>query len=125
MKNNKDSTDNNINIMGKRLKELRKKTGLTQRSLSRDLGIPRETYAQYETGRRKPDYLLIKKIAQYHGVSIDYLVGNNTELSDPGIAIMMRARKSLSDKAYDEFVNWAETFYKGLEYKEENENKKK
>jgi SOS-response transcriptional repressor LexA/DNA-binding XRE family transcriptional regulator len=66
--------------LGKRLIELRKKKRLNQQDLSNLLGVSRDTYAQYEIGRRgtkRPDIGLIKKLADFHGVSIDYLLGDS------------------------------------------------
>ncbi len=43
--------------------------------------ISRATYAQYETGRRTPDIDTLKRIARLHKISLDALLGNETELT--------------------------------------------
>lgn len=58
-----------------RLVELRKSKKLTQQELADKLNISRATYAQYEIGRRKPDYETLEKLADFYKVSIDYLLG--------------------------------------------------
>ena len=58
-----------------RLVELRKLKKMTQKELAQRIHISRDTYAQYEIGRRKPDYDTLIKIADFFGVSTDYLLG--------------------------------------------------
>lgn len=60
-----------------RLKELR--GNKTQSEIAIELGLPRETYRNYETGARQPDQELLIKIADYFDVSIDYLLGRSDE----------------------------------------------
>lgn len=58
-----------------KLKELRKKRGLTQIQLAEILNISKSAIANYENGSRKPkDNLLWKKIASYFNVTVDYLM---------------------------------------------------
>ena len=58
-----------------RLKELRCKRNITQIKLAFDLGISQTALSRYETGERQADYAMLKKLADYFGVSIDYLLG--------------------------------------------------
>lgn len=57
------------------LKELRKEKGLRQRDVADFLGVDRTTYVKYETGANEPDIDVIKKLADFFGVSTDYLLG--------------------------------------------------
>lgn len=58
-----------------RLKKLREKSNLTQEELAKRLEMPRSTYSNYESGKREPDFYTAKKIADFFGVSVDYLLG--------------------------------------------------
>ena len=58
-----------------RLKELRKKKGLSQLRLATDLNTTQNTISRYETGEREPGIDELIKIADYFNVSIDYLIG--------------------------------------------------
>lgn len=58
-----------------KLKELRKQMGKTQADIARYLGISYQAYAHYEAGRRDPDPHSLNKLADYFGVSVDYLLG--------------------------------------------------
>ena len=57
-----------------RLKELRKKRGLSQLKLALDLNTNQNTISRYETGERQADYDMLIAIADYFNVSIDYLL---------------------------------------------------
>jgi len=58
-----------------RLKELRKKAGLSQDDVSKHLGVSQPAYGNYENGNREPDFNILRAIANYFEVSIDYLLG--------------------------------------------------
>lgn len=62
-------------IFPKRMKELRKKFGLTQKAAAQELGIGQTTIANYENGTRVPDLSKISDIADLYAVSVDYLLG--------------------------------------------------
>ena len=57
-----------------RLKELRKKRGLSQQRLAMELNVNQNTISRYETGEREADYKSLIMLADYFGVSIDYLL---------------------------------------------------
>ena len=58
-----------------RLKELRKKKGISQLRLASDLNTTQNTISRYETGEREPGIDELIKIADYFNVSVDYLIG--------------------------------------------------
>ncbi len=57
-----------------RLKFLREKKGISQVRLAIDLNLNQNSISRYETGAREADYETLIKIADYFGVSIDYLL---------------------------------------------------
>ena len=57
-----------------RLKELRKKKGISQLRLATDLNTTQNTISRYETGEREPGIDELIKIADYFNVSVDYLL---------------------------------------------------
>ena len=65
--------DNN-NLLGEKLKELRKAHSYTQDYVASVLGIVRQTYSNYETGRRKPDSDSLYKLAGLYDISIGDLM---------------------------------------------------
>lgn len=66
-----------------RLKELRKRMGITQLNLSMELNICQNTISRYETGEREADYKTLILFVDYFNVSIDYLLGrtDNPEIN--------------------------------------------
>jgi len=56
------------------LRELRERKKLYQKDVSAALGIDRTTYAKYETGDTEPSFEILKRIARFYDVSIDYLL---------------------------------------------------
>lgn len=60
-----------------RLKELRKERGISQVKMAMDLCTNQNTISRYETGEREPGIAELIRIADYFGVSIDYLVGRS------------------------------------------------
>ena len=62
-------------IVGKKLKELRKMEGWTQKYIAAKLQISRSTLANYERLAREVPVELIPKIAKLFGVRTDYLFG--------------------------------------------------
>lgn len=59
------------------LKQLREKNKLSQKDIANYLGITRQAVASYELAKREPDYGVLKKLADYFGISIDYLLGRS------------------------------------------------
>ena len=56
------------------LKELRERRGLYQKDVAAVLKIDRTTYVKYETGASEPSFEILKRIARFYEVSIDYLL---------------------------------------------------
>lgn len=60
----------------KRLKELRENKGLSQEALADKLNIPRTSVTHYENSDdRMPRQKRLNEIADFFGVSVDYLIG--------------------------------------------------
>ena len=57
-----------------RLKELRKKRGISQLRLAIELGMNQNSISRYESGEREADYRTLIRLADYFNVSIDYLL---------------------------------------------------
>jgi len=68
-----------VNIFDKRLKALRKEKGKTQQNIADLLNVQRSTYGEYERGKILPPMDKMKVLADYFGVSIDYLIGGKNE----------------------------------------------
>ena len=71
------------------LKILRKQHNLKQIDMAKIFNISKSTYSTYETGAYEPNIELLKKIADYFGCSIDYLVGRESGSDKPVILGIM------------------------------------
>lgn len=61
--------------IGDRIKKLREENGLMQQDVCNTLDIEQSMLANYENNRRVPKTDILIKIANYYGVSLDFLVG--------------------------------------------------
>lgn len=64
-----------------RLRRLRAEKDLTQAELAKVFGVAPTTIASWEQGRSRPDIEEIALIANYFGVSVDYLLCLTDEAS--------------------------------------------
>lgn len=60
-----------------KLKELRKNLKIKQQDIADYLKISRQAYSHYENGQRQPTPETLQKLADYFGVSVDYLLGRD------------------------------------------------
>lgn len=58
-----------------KLKKARQDTGFTQIEIEKELNIPRSTLANWEIGRTQPDIESLGILADFYGVSTDWLLG--------------------------------------------------
>ena len=76
-----------MNNLGKRLKQLRKKKGLTQEELGKPFNLGKSTISQYESGTSRPDYNTLQKLADVFTVSTDYLLGHTVIGETPAFSL--------------------------------------
>ena len=62
-------------IFSKRLEELRKRKGVSKNILSELCGLHRDAVRRYENGEAEPKMESLCAIADYFGVSLDWLCG--------------------------------------------------
>lgn len=65
-----------------RIAYIRKGRKITQKELGKIVGAAQNTICNWENGKREPDQESLAKMSSYFGVSIDYLLGLDTE-KDP------------------------------------------
>ena len=79
---------------GKRLKALREARELTQKELAAILDVERTSIGKYELKDITPNAVVLKKMADFFNVSVDYLLGRedqDTHYHDPEVAEMINA----------------------------------
>ena len=65
-------------LFGKRLKELRKNAGMTQKELGSKINVTKVSICCYEKGTRTPSLDTLTDIANLFNVDLNYLIGNDT-----------------------------------------------
>lgn len=98
-------------MLGEQLKQLRKsKNHLTQLDMAKYLGVAKTTYASYEQGKRMPDIDLQNKIADYFGVTLDYLHGREgkeePELTNKQMTVAAHIDDDVSDDEMKEILSF-------------------
>ncbi len=58
-----------------RLKQLREARGISQATVSKELGVSRYTVYSYEKGKTEPTLDGLAILANYFDVTVDYLLG--------------------------------------------------
>lgn len=66
-------------MFGDKLKELRENAKLTQEAFGEMFGVTSNAVYSWEKGKTQPSIEVIKKIAKYYDVSVDYLFGFTQE----------------------------------------------
>ena len=64
-----------MSVTKNRIRDLREDMDLRQIDVSKATGIDQKTLSNYETGKTNPDSISLIKLADFFGVSIDYLLG--------------------------------------------------
>lgn len=67
-----------------RLIELREDRKLSQTEVAKAIGMSRSGFSMYELGQREPDLEMVGKLADYFGVTTDFLLGRTDSPSAGG-----------------------------------------
>ena len=90
------------------IKLLREEKGLTAREIAPEIGVSTSAYLNYERGERQPNFETLCKLADFYGVSTDYLLGRTevkeTAAVDPYTAIgIPKSAAELADRFNENF----------------------
>lgn len=102
--------------LGKRLIKLREDRGLYQKDIAGLLGVSNQTISDYEKDKKKPRYEKIEIIANYFGVTTDYLLGADSSIDEletvfpEGVKVLRRASKELTPEAKDQMIKLMKAF---------------
>lgn len=68
-----------MEILAKNLLELRKARKLSRQAVADAVRISAKTYERYENAEREPTASVLAALADFYGVSLDYLVGRTEQ----------------------------------------------
>ena len=99
-----------------RLKELRRIKGIRQNEIAELLHISQGAVSQWESGRTNMDYQYAKTLADYFGVTVDYLLGDSNTFTsnelkkEPGarIPVVGAIRAGIPITAIEDVEDWEE-----------------
>lgn len=103
-----------MNLIGQRIKALRKNNKLTQEELGKMLNVTKVSVCCYEKGTRTPSLETLIDLANIFRVSLDYLVGNDyfvvadqrcINVSKEEIDIMEELRNAKNNDLYQKLID--------------------
>lgn len=111
------------------MKKIRESLQLTQVKVANDLKLSRQVYNFYENGKRNPDMQTLIKIADYYGVSIDYLLGRTNvikpeNIDEDDLLSKINTADSETKASVEQFLNYL-LYEKERKHKEKNDNNAK
>ena len=62
-----------------RLQELKETQKLLQKDAAKALDVPLRTYHRYEHGQQEPQLSTLIRMADFYGVTLDYLAGRSDQ----------------------------------------------
>ena len=71
-----------MNLIGSRLRIAREQKKLNQKEAAELIGLSNVVLNRYENDERLPDVNTLSKLAEFYGVTTDYLLGR-TDIKDP------------------------------------------
>lgn len=103
-------------MFGERLKQMRKLKNKTQDQVAVDLSLTRAQYSHFENNRNEPDQKTLVKLADYYGVTTDYLLGHKV---DDGLLVAAHMDDDLTEAQKKEIEEYIE--FKKAQYRKEHE----
>lgn len=100
-----------LEFIGIKLREARKKSGLTQSQVAELIGINKAQLSYYETATREINLNILEKLANLYGYKIDYFVSGN-EIEEPEIQIAFRGIDLCNEDL--KTIAWTKTFLNNL-----------
>lgn len=87
--------------IGKRIRDIRKRAGMTQGDLGRRLGVTASSVSSYESGEYSPSTECLVEIAKIGGTSIDWLLTGEGEPNQP-----ITKTRTLEDLVREDAEEW-------------------
>ena len=91
-----------------RIRELRKRSGLTLDEFAKELGVSRATLGFWEQGKFQPSHEMLIRLSDIFGVSVDYLLGRETVKEDELKVALFGGDEVVTDEMWEEVKNFAE-----------------
>lgn len=92
------------------LKKLREAKAISQQKLADNIGVSRSTIAMWETNASEPDNTMLKKLATYFDVTVDYILGREDQPQKKGVKIPVLGKviAGIPIDAIEEIIDYEE-----------------
>lgn len=100
--------------MGDRIRTLREERGIRQIDLAEHLGVALTTVSGWETNNRVPRIEVLEKIADFFGVTPNFLLGEDDNLSKleadfpEGVRLIRRANNEMTESQKKQLIKYME-----------------
>ena len=95
-----------------RIKQLRKKKGISQSELAELIGVKNNTVSTWERGTRKPDFEALNLLSNYFEVSFEYILGSSDKeearVKPTQDELDQLALSALADDLYDNMKKYCQ-----------------
>lgn len=90
-----------------RFNELLKSRGINAVTLAKEIGVPKSIVYEWRSGARDPSLENMLRVADYFGVSLEYLTGREDQETDieKELLVLLRAARDISVEDHDALVN--------------------
>lgn len=90
-----------------RLKQIRKSKKYSQQTVADYICCSSKVYARYEAGTRQPSIDILCKLAEFFGVSVDYIIGrdvvDNSSITEKEAEII-KAVRNADERAQEDAI---------------------
>ena len=111
--------------ISEKIRDLRKRKGVSQAAIAEYLGITKQAYSLYETGKREPDFETLLQLAKYFDTDADSLLtGSDTaRVSDTRLKFALFGDAEIDDEVLDDVKRLAKLHLELRRSKEQEEKK--
>lgn len=112
--------------IGKRIKECRERLGLSMTELAEETGLTVSAISQFENEQddRIPSVDSLQKLADKFGVTTDYLLGREEEVSDKNIMAMFRGLQEMNKQDKEDILQFYQFLKAKKKFKDQKTEKK-
>ena len=119
--------DKYMNQVGKKIKESREKLNLSMTKLAELTGLTISAISQFENEKddRAPSLDSLQKLANALGVTTDYLLGREEEISDSSIKAMFRGAQEMNESDKENLIQFYQFLKSRKDFKDQKNKKEK
>ena len=103
-------------VLGEKITELRKRSGLSQEQFGDRIGVSRQAVSKWEMSQTTPDLNKIMAVAEFFGVSTDFLLKDELDMSDltSGVTPDISGKQTVSIEEVQAYLTSTRTTTRGI-----------